>query len=120
MPLKERRIHMHDSYLGQRLKVARYDKGFTGEQLSELCYISEAYLRQIESGRKTPSLPVFISLCKVLEVSPTFLLADSIGKNELSGLGDLAALWSAATPGQLKLVTVIIHSVLEQLSREDT
>ena len=27
LPLKERRVHMHDSYLGQRLKVARYDRG---------------------------------------------------------------------------------------------
>ncbi|MCQ5130955.1 helix-turn-helix domain-containing protein [Butyricicoccus faecihominis] len=105
-------------YMGKRLKAARKSKGLTGERLAESCYINATYLRQIEAGRKLPSLPVFITLCKALEVSPTFLLVDSIDKNELSGLGELAALWSTATPDQLELVTAMIRSVLEHLRKE--
>ena len=109
---------MDREFMGKRLKAARQSKRLTGERLSELCYINATYLRQIEAGRKTPSLPVFITLCKVLEVSPTFLLADSLDKNELSNLGDLTTLWAAATPDQLELVTAIICSVLEHLSED--
>ena len=107
-----------NSFMGARLKSARRSKGLTGEYLAELCHVNATYLRQIESGRKTPSLPVFVSLCQALEVSPTYLLLDSLNKNELSDFGSLAALWSAATPDQLKLVTAILHSVLNQLQKE--
>ena len=101
--------------MGQRLKKARISRGLTGEQLAELCHINATYLRQIEAERKTPSLPVFISLCDELKVSPTYLLTDVLIENELSDFGVLSDLWQSATPVQIQIVTAMVRSALEQL-----
>ena len=69
---------MDKKLLGRRINAARKDRGWTSEHLSEICNINATYLRQIESGAKTPSLQMFVSLCEALKVSPTYLLADSL------------------------------------------
>ena len=69
---------MDKKLLGRRINAARKERGWTSERLSEICNINATYLRQIESGAKTPSLPVFVELCEALTVSPTYLLADSL------------------------------------------
>ena len=45
---------------GKRINTARKERGWTSECLSEACNINATYLRQIESGAKTPSL----SMCR--------------------------------------------------------
>ena len=57
---------MGDKLLGRRINAARKDRGITSERLSELCNINDTYMRQIESGAKIPSLPVFVTICKEL------------------------------------------------------
>jgi len=76
--------------LGQRIRIARKDCGLTGEKLAERCSINATYLRQLESGAKIPSLPLFISLCIELRVSPDYLLS-----GELAGAAgqDLDCCW---------------------------
>lgn len=101
--------------MGQRIKISRIARGLTGDQLSELCYVNTTYLRQIEAGRKVPSLPVFISLCNVLKVSPTYLLEDTLSVNELSEFETLSVLWKKASPQQIEVVTAMLHSALEYL-----
>ena len=101
--------------MGQRIKTARKDKALTGERLSELCNINATYLGQIEGGRKVPSLPVFISICNQLAVSPTYLLEDFLTDHELSNFTTLAALWEMATPSQIKIVTAMVKSALENM-----
>ncbi|MCQ5130548.1 helix-turn-helix domain-containing protein [Butyricicoccus faecihominis] len=107
---------MDRKFMGLRLKAARKNKDLTGERLAEMCHINATYLRQIEAGRKIPSLPVFITLCNLLEVSPTYLLEDTLTKNELTDFEVLSQLWSSATPGQIELVTTMIRSALEYMN----
>ena len=59
---------MEKKLLGKRINAARKERGWTGEHLAEVCSINATYLRQIESGAKTPSLQVFVSLCDALHV----------------------------------------------------
>ena len=47
---------MDKKELGRRVNIARKDRGLTSEKLSELCHINATYLRQIEAGKKSPSL----------------------------------------------------------------
>ena len=70
---------MDKRLLGRKINAARKDRGWTSERLSESCNINATYLRQIESGAKTPSLSVFVDLCNALQVSPTYLLSDQLG-----------------------------------------
>ncbi|MBQ9881004.1 MAG: helix-turn-helix transcriptional regulator [Synergistes sp.] len=106
---------MEKKLLGRKINMARKDKGMTGEKLSEACNINATYLRQIESGAKMPSLPVFISICRELRVSPSYLLADILDDSEIGEMDELQKLWMNATPKQIKMVSSMIRSALENM-----
>ena len=106
---------MDKKLLGRKINMARKERGTTGEKLSEACSINATYLRQIESGAKMPSLPVFISLCQELRVSPSYLLADILPDPEIQAIDEIRELWKTATPRQLKLISAMIRSALECL-----
>lgn len=106
---------MDKKLLGKRINTARKDKNLTSDQLSELCHINAAYLRQIESGAKMPSLSVFISLCRELKVSPSYLLADVLPEPEIQEMDVLLDLWRQATPKQISIITAMIRSALDCL-----
>lgn len=104
---------MERKLLGKRIKEVRNERKLTGEKLAELCHIDATYLRQVESGAKTPSLPVFTDICNALRVSPAYLLKDSLLRNEYEQLKELSDLWEQASAGQMELVTAIIKAALE-------
>lgn len=106
---------MNEKALGRRIKAARKDCGITSERLAELTYLDATYMRQIESGAKVPSLPVFVTLCNALHVSPMFLLADMLEENEMSRIPGLLRLWDSATPNEIRMVTAILQSALQVL-----
>lgn len=97
--------------LGGRIKMARKERSLTAEKLAELCNINAIYLRQIEAGSKTPSLPMFVELCRQLKVSPSFLLADSLNE-ESAALDNVTQLVKTATPSQLALISGMIDRAL--------
>lgn len=56
-----------EKYLfGERVRTDRKQLGITGERLSEACNMDPSCLRQVECGRKSPSLQMFIILCREL------------------------------------------------------
>lgn len=106
---------MDKKLLGNKINISRKDKGLTSEKLSELCNINATYLRQIESGAKMPSLPVFISICRELKVSPSYLLADILSDPEIQEMDVLSELWEKASPKQIKMVNSMIRSALDNM-----
>lgn len=106
---------MDKKLLGKKINIARKDKGLTSEKLSEFCNINATYLRQIESGAKMPSLPVFISICRELKVSPSYLLSDILTDPEAQEMDALSELWEKATPKQIKMFNSMIRSVLDNI-----
>ena len=109
------RIRWIKSCWGKRINTARKDRGWTSERLSEACNINATYLRQIESGAKTPSLQVFVTLCSTLNVSPTYLLADNLNLTESQDLDSLLALCRSATPKQINMIVAMVRSALESV-----
>lgn len=108
---------MDKKQLGKRINTARKDRGMTGEKLSELCGINATYLRQIEGGVKVPSLPVFVSLCRELKVTPSYLLTEVLeADSEIEDYEILLKLFEDATPSQIKLVTAMVKSALDVIS----
>lgn len=106
---------MDKKLLGKQIKLARKDRGLTSEKLSEACNINATYLRQIESGSKVPSLPVFVSLCRELKTSPSFLLVEVLPDAEIMEMDMLLELWRTATPSQIKLINSMVKSALDNL-----
>lgn len=107
---------MDKKLLGKRINTARKDRGLTSERLSEMCDINATYLRQIEGGAKVPSLPMFVTLCEQLRVSPSYLLADILQSEEAKEPDLLFELQKNATPSQFHLISAMIKSALEVLS----
>ena len=104
---------MDKKLLGKRINMARKERGWTGERLAETCSINATYLRQIEAGSKVPSLPVFVSLCQALNVSPTYLLVEVLPQQGNQDMDALLELLQTATPKQLNMMTSMIRSALE-------
>lgn len=98
--------------LGKRLNAVRKDKGLTSDKLSEMCNINATYLRQIEGGTKMPSLPVFISICNALKVSPDYLLRDELEENEVTAIREIEELWEKVPPSRQALVLEMIRAAL--------
>ena len=106
---------MDKTRFGRKLNTARKDCGLTGEHLAEICGLSPVYLRQIEAGGRMPSLPVFISLCRNLKVSPSYLLSEELKDHSIQEMDLLFSLWQRATPKQIKLITSMVKCALETL-----
>lgn len=53
---------------GEIIRLKRKKKAMTQERLSEVVGISDAYLRDIESGRSTVGWTTWIKLCKALDI----------------------------------------------------
>ncbi len=104
---------MDKKLLGRQINRARKDRGLTSEKLSEACHINATYLRQIESGAKVPSLSVFVSLCRELKVSPSYLLVEVLPDSEIRDMDVLLELWQTATPTQIKIISSMIKSALQ-------
>lgn len=104
---------MEKKELGKRINETRKNRGLTAEKLSEICSINATYLRQIEGGKKLPSLPVFIDICNALKISPDYLLQDVLTANEVSSIKELEALWKSASPDKLAIVSAMIQAVLK-------
>lgn len=106
---------MDKKLLGRQINRARKDRNLTSEKLSEACNINATYLRQIESGAKMPSLPVFVSICRELKVSPSYLLFDILPDLEIKEMDVLIELWQTATPKQIKIISAMVQSALDKL-----
>ena len=96
--------------LGRNIYKARRDRGLSSDKLSELCDVTPSYLRQVEAGSKTPSLPLFVALCDQLKVSPDYLLNGVVGNRIEYSMEEISELAQAASPSQLKLIAAMIKA----------
>ena len=99
--------------LGRNIYKARRDRGLSSDKLSELCDVTPSYLRQVEAGSKTPSLPLFVELCNQLKVSPDYLMNGVVNDSVEHCTEEITDLFRAATPSQLKLISTILKAAKE-------
>lgn len=92
--------------LGRRINAARKDRGLTSDKLAEACNISPTYLRQIEAGVKTPSLPMFTTICQELKVSPNYLLPELVEGTEAEKIGFFEKIFSEVDPSPSQIATI--------------
>ena len=100
---------------GQRIEISRNDRKLTREHLAEICDISTNHLRQIEKGDKLPSMPILVSLCNALEVSPNYLLQDSVPAVMDNAPDNILNMLLHATPTQAEIIESMVRSALERI-----
>lgn len=85
----------------------------TAEKLAEACNINSTYLRQIEGGKKLPSLPVFATLCRELRVSPNYILPDLVEGTEAEKIQKIFS-ESDPTPSQIEMLAEMAGVILKE------
>lgn len=95
--------------MGQKIKMARKEKGFTQEHLAELVGISNRTLNLMEKGKSGMTIETLIKFCNSLGVSPNYMLSY---KSDNNSLGDTL---EGFTPNQ-KLIIEEFLSTFEKLS----
>lgn len=60
--------------IGQRIKKARKQKGFTQERLGENLDVSTVYISQIENGKTKINLEMLIRIANILNINPGFFI----------------------------------------------
>ena len=91
MPGMSRPRHNLDlnKQVGRRIKNLRHERGLTLEQLAEVVDSQTGYLCDLETGRKSASLPMLADIARALGVEPFALLVDE-ERSPRHQLADLA------------------------------
>ena len=50
------------------IRNAREKKGLTQYKLAKMVGITQSFMNEIESGKKSPSIEVFFRICEALEI----------------------------------------------------
>ena len=100
---------------GKQLRIARKERGMTSKELAELSGINANYLRQIESGMRTTSIPKMIEICRILHVSPDFLFRGEVEFPEQDEFERIIAKIRYLSPKQKKLVCSTIEAMIENM-----
>lgn len=98
--------------IGNRIKSAREDMGWTQEELAEKIDRSTQFISTVERGVAGPSLGTVISLCEVLNVSSEWLLC---GKKATPDSETIATKISALSSAQLAALDRVIDGLLHLL-----
>ena len=64
--------------VGNKIREARLQKGYTQQVLAEKAGIGEMYVSEIERGVKMPSLNLFVKIITALDVSADYVLRDAL------------------------------------------
>ena len=64
--------------IGERIKQARKNKGYSQEQLGKLLGVSKVSICGYEKGMRTPTMETFIDLINYLDLSPDYILGRDI------------------------------------------
>ena len=106
---------MNRTHLGQRIREARQQKGYTQHALAERADMAEVYLGEIERGSKMPSLNSFIKLVAALDVSADYILRHELPSGQSFVCDELSEKLKPLTPQQRKTVSDIIDAYLRNL-----
>ena len=67
----------YKTFVGERIRASRTAAGMTQEQLAEQAGLTREYISQLEHNRRMPGIPVFVRLCRMMNVS-TSKMADML------------------------------------------
>lgn len=110
---------MQNQTFGKRINQLRKNKGITSEQLAEICEVNAVHIRQIESGSRMPSLPLFMRICNALGTSADFLLGEALVNPVIpDSVDQLGKQLKHLSPNQIDMVNDIIKVMIKYITIE--
>lgn len=103
---------------GKRFRKVRREMQLIPKEVAKECGISVTFIHQIELGLKLPSLPIFVNLCNILQVSPNYLLGNELkNKPDKEDWKEFKQIQYQMTPLAQKITINIIHILIRNLSK---
>ncbi len=100
--------------IGERLRKARLEKGYTQEKLAEIMNVSVAYLSRIETGTTHINLKRLNELSNILGVSEALIL-NGASENSKSYLNDeLSSILRDCSPQDKELIYHIANVIIKK------
>ena len=99
--------------LGKRIKEERLKKNLTQEQLAEAINLSSVYISHIENASTKPSLETLVNLSNALDITPDFLLYDSLHKSKEYIKDEISEMLKNCTVNDMRLISKLIKAVVE-------
>lgn len=96
--------------IGQQIRKLRKAHGFSQEELAEKVDISVTHMSHIETGNTKLSLPVFLDIAQVLEVSTDELLGESGYESSSKALSEISAVLECCSAKEAKVIAEIVKS----------
>ena len=104
---------MNGNEIGRNIRRYRLKRCMTQEQLAELADLSVGYVRQVEIGMKTLSLPTLFRIAEALDTTPQSLLVCK----EADSAGQVEALLAECTTWERDVIVDVVEAAAESLKR---
>lgn len=101
--------------LGKRIRTARRKKGMSQAELADKVGISVPYVSDVENGKKTIGVDIFLRIAEALQVSTDWLLRVDIPQNRYVNHSDAAELLEDCTSEEALMLLKIMASVKDVL-----
>lgn len=103
--------------LGERIRAERKKQGMTSDYLAELCGVDSVHIRHIETGKRNPSIQIFIKICNVLKISSDYLLEDELVYKDNISEFEIDELATTLSPDEKRIVRNTVRSMTEAFRR---
>ncbi len=108
----------HEEF-GRRLKKVRQEMQYTSQEVASNCGVSSVFIRQVELGERLPSLPVFVYLCRALQISPSYLLGNEVKVEVVEcNWEELVHIQCDMTSKSQQIVKDVLMSLIRNLPKE--
>lgn len=102
------------SIIGERLKKARIEKGYTQEQLAEKIDISVAFLSRVERGNSKINLNRLNQICDLLDISEGDVLSGTGSTSNHYLNEEFSIFLKDCPPDKLKLIYDIAKVIIKE------
>lgn len=111
--MKNEQETLKSGLLGNAIRQARIENGYSQEQLAEMIDITVTHLKHLESEHRKPSVEVLFKLINVLNLSIDSLFAKD--KNSLnSDYKIILLMLEKCDEKQLRIIKNVINGLLDQ------
>jgi len=107
-------VNMDFMKMGKRIKEERVKNKITQEHLAEMAGLSSHHISHIETGTTKPSIESLINICNSLNVTPDYVLFDSIYNSKEYLKDELATLLKGASTENIQLIIRLAKAVLDK------
>lgn len=100
--------------LGVRLRAVREKRKLTQEELAEMIGMSNNFISNIERNYSIPSLETLVKICNALEITPDYVLLDSIYTAKEYLKDDIARMLEKCSEKDIKLIAKFINLLIDE------